>query len=253
GAGSTVRRSLGTGFEGMTYPERFLIVSTSAPLDEHLPDLDPVNYIADPEQWLFILRTPDSWRVLYPVSPDQPDAEALHPDVIEAQLQAVAPRPGGYEVLDKQLYPVHQRVAESFRSGNVALTGDAAHINSPIGGVGLNSGIHDAIDLSVRIGRIWDGETDRDRELATFAERRRAVALEYVQADTVRNTQRLKESDDSVRLANQEEMRSLAADPDRQRTYLRRVSLLESVRRFGIGALDGVSAGVCAVPSRQPS
>lgn len=235
GPRSTVRGALGVEFDGFTYPERFAITSTSVDLQELLPDLGHVNYVADPEQWLFILRTPESWRVVWPVPPGLSDDDARDPELLQSQLQAVAHRPGGYPVIDHQVYGVHQRVASSFRVGPVLLAGDAAHINSPIGGVGLNSGIHDAMDATRRIVRILHGDADPEPELDTYDRIRRTVAVEYVQADTQRNTDRLRERDESVRRRHQDDMRAIAADPERARAYIRRVSLLESVQRFGIG------------------
>jgi 3-(3-hydroxy-phenyl)propionate hydroxylase len=117
----------------------------------------------------------------------------------------------------------------------VLLAGDAAHINSPIGGVGLNSGIHDAMDAARRLVRIVHEGADAEAELATYDRVRRTVAVEYVQADTQRNTDRLREKEEAVRLRHQDDMRELAADPEKARAYIRRVSLLESVQRFGIG------------------
>ncbi|WP_046470070.1 FAD-dependent oxidoreductase [Allosalinactinospora lopnorensis] len=234
GPGSTVRQSLGIGFDGHTYPERFLIASTTVDLSGQIPGLADVNYVADPHQWLFILRTPESWRTVWPVPADQSAEEATRPDRLQEQLQGLAPYPGGYPIVDHQIYRVHQRVASTFRRGNVALIGDAAHINSPMGGVGLNSGIHDAVDIARRVVRIRAGD-DPEAELDAFAGIRRQVAVEYVQADTQRNTERLKETDERRRRAMHDEMRSIAADPDRSRDYMRRVSLLESVRRFGVG------------------
>jgi len=234
GPRSDVRRSLGVAFEGHTYAERFLIVSTPVDMREQLPGIAEVNYIADPEEWLFILRTPESWRVLWPVPADVPAEEATRPEVIQERLRGVAPRPGGYPIVDHQLYSVHQRVAGAFRRGRVFLIGDAAHINSPMGGVGLNSGIHDAVDLTRRLVRVGRGEAGEE-EFDAFAECRRRVALEYVQADTERNTQRMRERDETLRRRHQDELRAIAADPERARAWLRRVSLLESVRRCGIG------------------
>ncbi|WP_461035139.1 FAD-dependent oxidoreductase [Streptomyces mayteni] len=239
GAGSTVRGALGVAFTGFTYPERFLIASTSVDLAQVLPGIAEVNYVADPREWLFLLRTPESWRAVWPVPAEQSEAEALHEDTLRRQFQGVAPRAEGYPIIDRQLYRVHQRVAETFRVGDVLLVGDAAHINSPMGGVGLNSGIHDAVDLARRIGRIAGGGADADAELDAFAERRHRVAVEYVQADTQRNTERLMETDETRRRAAHDEMRAIAADPERARRYMRRVSLLESVRRFGIGLPPG--------------
>ncbi|MFI0350746.1 FAD-dependent oxidoreductase [Actinomadura sp. 9N407] len=235
GPRSTVRRSLGIDFAGYTYPERFLIVSTTVELQDLIPGLAHVNYIADPEQWLFVLRTPESWRVVLPVSPDEPIEEATAPGRLQETLQGMVAYPDGYPIVDYQAYNVHQRVAERFRRGNVLLAGDAAHINSPIGGVGLNSGIHDVMDAAERIARIRAGDGDPEAELAAYDAVRRHVAVEYVQADTQRNTERLRETEDAQRRATHDEMRAIAADPERARAYMRRVSLLESVRRFGIG------------------
>ncbi|WP_285572699.1 FAD-dependent oxidoreductase [Actinoallomurus iriomotensis] len=234
GPRSTVRRSLAIPFEGHTYTERFLIVSTPVDMREQLPGIAEVNYIADPDEWLFILRTPESWRVLWPVPARVPAEEATRPDVMQARLRGVAPRPEGYPIVDHQIYSVHQRVASTFRRGHAFLIGDAAHINSPMGGVGLNSGIHDAMDLTRRMVRVRRGEAGEE-EFDAFAECRRRIALEYVQADTERNTQRMRERDETLRRRNQAELRAIAADPGRARVWLRRVSLLESVRRFGIG------------------
>jgi 2-polyprenyl-6-methoxyphenol hydroxylase-like FAD-dependent oxidoreductase len=235
GPRSAVRTSLRIPFEGFTYPERFAITSTSVDLQALLPDLGHVNYVADPEQWLFILRTPESWRVVWPVPEGMSAEEATSPERLQAQLQRIAPYEPGYPVIDHQLYNVHQRVAQAMRVGPVLLAGDAAHINSPIGGVGLNSGIHDAMDAARRLTRIAHEGADAEAELATYDRVRRTVAVEYVQADTQRNTDRLREKDEAVRLQHQDDMRATAADPEKARAYIRRVSLLESVQRFGIG------------------
>jgi 3-(3-hydroxy-phenyl)propionate hydroxylase len=235
GPRSTVRRSLEIPFEGHTYTERFLIVSTPVDMRELLPGIAEVNYVADPEEWLFILRTPESCRVLWPVPAEVTAEQATRPEEMQARLQGVAPRAEDYPIIDHQIYSVHQRVAGAFRQGDAFLIGDAAHINSPVGGVGLNSGIHDAMDLTRRLVRIRAGGAETEAELDAFAECRRRIALEYVQADTERNTQRMRERDETLRRRNQAELASIAADPVRARAWLRRVSLLESVRRFGIG------------------
>jgi 2-polyprenyl-6-methoxyphenol hydroxylase-like FAD-dependent oxidoreductase len=205
---------------------------------ELIPGIANVNYISDPEQWVFLLRTPESWRAVYPVAATGPREEILAPAELQRELQKIAPLPGGYPILDAQIYNVHQRVASVFRVGAVALIGDAAHINSPLGGVGLNSGIHDGLDLAERLVRIRqgaDGSTDPDAELTAFAAVRRRVALEYIRADTHRNTERMKETDPELRARNQAELRVTAADPERAMAAMRRSSLLESVRRYGVG------------------
>jgi 2-polyprenyl-6-methoxyphenol hydroxylase-like FAD-dependent oxidoreductase len=243
---------LGIEFPGHTYPERFVIVSTSVDLRTVLPGIADVNYVADPGQWLFILHTPESWRVLYPVPAGESAAAATDPARMQEQLQAVAPLAGGYPIIDHQIYNVHQRVATTFRAGNIVIAGDAAHINSPIGGVGLNSGIHDVMDIAPRLTRIRAGETDPEAELTAYDSVRRRIAVEYVQADTHRNTERLKEADAARRRASHEEMRATAADPARARAYMRRVSLLESVRRFGVGRPPAEPTATATATAARP-
>lgn len=234
GAGSTVRKSLGIPFEGMTYPQRFLIVSVTEELDELIPGLAQVAYVADPEEWLFLLRTPDSWRVVLPVAAGESDEHATDIDVLRERLQGISPYPPGYGILDRQVYPVHQRVAETLHVERVILAGDAGHINSPLGGMGLNGGIHDAVDAAIRLARIWHGDSD-ESELVTYSARRRTVAIDYVRADTHRNTMMLAERDDEVRARNRQEMSAIAADPVRAKEWLMRASMLAAVREQGIG------------------
>jgi 2-polyprenyl-6-methoxyphenol hydroxylase-like FAD-dependent oxidoreductase len=234
GAASTVRGVLGVDFEGLTYPQRFMIVSVQERFDELIPGLAQVAYVADPEEWLFFLRTPESWRVVLPVPAEEDDETAQDPASILARLTAVAP--ADYHIVDRQLYGVHQRVAGRFRIGRALLLGDAAHINSPLGGMGLNSGIHDAVDAGIRLARVQYGDGDLEAELAAFEVRRRTVAVEYVRADTHRNTVMLAERDEDARARNRAEMAATAADPQRARAWLMRASLLAAVRAQGIGA-----------------
>ncbi len=242
GPSSAVRNALGIPFDGMTYPQRFLIASVEEEIDQLVPGIAHVAYISDPDEWLFLLRTPESWRVVMPVDSDAPDDELTRPDAVNAKLVGVAEVAGGYHLVDTQIYRVHQRVAGRFRSGRVVIMGDAAHINSPLGGLGLNSGIHDAIDFGLRMGRIArDGRADVEAELETYAGRRRRVALEFVQADTHRNTVMMQERDDVTRKANQAQLRAVAADPEGARAWLMRASLIAAVRTHGIGQPPGSS------------
>ena len=70
---------------------------------------------------------------------------------VQARMQSFFPSPAPYEIVHRNLYVTHQRVAETFRKGRVLLAGDAAHVNNPIGGMGLNVGIQDAVNLSDKL------------------------------------------------------------------------------------------------------
>jgi 2-polyprenyl-6-methoxyphenol hydroxylase-like FAD-dependent oxidoreductase len=223
GANSAVRRSLGIAFEGVTYPERFLVASTTHDFTEDMPDLAPVSYIYDPDDWGVLLRTPSHWRVLFPIDPDQSNEDALDPDHVEARLQGVVPLPQPYPVVHSTIYAVHQRVAATFGLGRVLLLGDAAHINNPLGGMGMNSGIHDAhaavqaVEYALRGG-------DPNRAVQTYSGVRRDAAILDVQKNTHKNYEEMRQADDQRRAA----MAETAADPRRARAHLRVTSMLAS-------------------------
>ncbi len=229
GAHSAVRGSLGIEHEGITYPQRFLVVSTPDELRDVLPDIALVNYVSDPGEWVVLLRTPDHWRVLFPVGPDEDADVATSPDALQARLQAVAPRSGPWRIAQHSLYEIHQRVATTFRDGRVLLAGDAAHLNNPLGGLGMNSGLLDAWSLSARLADVWHGRRGED-VLDEYAERRRRVALDVVDRETRANKARMEERDPQARAAHLDDQRDLAKDPERLRTHLRRVTLLDVAR-----------------------
>jgi len=130
----------------------------------------------------------------------------------------------------RNLYVTHQRVAETFRKGRVLL--------NPIGGMGLNGGIQDAVSLADKLVRIvLDGESERLLDLYDL--QRRTVAIEFVQEHTIANKKRLEAADPDVRKRNLDDLRATAADPERARQFLLRTSMIASQRRAeGIGLAD---------------
>src|SRR5690606_31976755 len=191
---------------GMTYAERFLILSTPFNYQKHLPDLSLVNYIWDPVEPLMLLRIPDVWRVMFTIPQTVDEASLNTPAAIQQRMRNVvgADDKTTFEVASVQSYRVHQRIAERFRDGRVMLIGDAAHINSPVGGLGLNSGIHDALDLAVRLDRVLSGGSES--ELDRFAQVRRAVALNVVRQLSHRNTRQMTEHVATKRQQNRFEL-----------------------------------------------
>jgi 3-(3-hydroxy-phenyl)propionate hydroxylase len=229
GARSAVRRSLGVEFEGFTYAELFLIASTDFPFENTLTDIAYVNYIADPLEWLVLLRVPGLWRVLVPAPENSDRAMLLSDDNLQAMLQRVVPRPEPYKIAHRSIYHVHQRVAKSFRHGRVLLAGDAAHVNNPLGGMGMNGGIQDAFNLADKLKAIWAGADDR--LLDRYDRQRRTVAVEAVQQQTHRNQQIISERDPETRKKSLDAMRKVAADKTSARDYMLRSSMIASMRR----------------------
>jgi 3-(3-hydroxy-phenyl)propionate hydroxylase len=231
GASSTVRKRLGVTFEGFTYPEKFLSIGSPLDYTAYLPGLANVSYISDPDEWCALVRVVGSWRVVFPTDPAASDDDLLADDHIDRLMRTFIPIRGSYEIFHRSIYRVHQRVAETFHHGRVVLAGDAAHLNNPLGGMGMNSGIHDAFNAVEKLARVLlDGE-DHEPLLAQYTRQRRMVAVEYVQASSIRNKRLLEEKDPAVRAERFAELRAIAADPVRARDYLRRSTLYESLER----------------------
>ena len=228
GAHSTVRQSLAIEFEGFTYPELFLIASTDFPFENTMTGIAYVNYIADPFEWLVLLRVPGLWRVLVPAPENATRGFLLSDESLQGVLQRVVQRAEPYAIAHRSLYHVHQRVAKDFRSGRVFLAGDAAHINNPLGGMGMNGGIQDAFNLVEKLAEVWAGADDR--MLDRYTRQRRTVAIEAVQQQTHRHQQIISERDPFVRKRSLDELRRIAADKSLAREYMLRSSMIASMR-----------------------
>jgi 2-polyprenyl-6-methoxyphenol hydroxylase-like FAD-dependent oxidoreductase len=133
-------------------------------------------------------------------------------------------------VRHKVIYRVHQRVASEWRVGRVLLAGDAAHLNNPLGAFGLNSGIHDAVNLAEKLGRVWRGESGAEL-LDLYVRQRRAACVEQVQAMSIRNKRLLEERDPSVQRARMEELVATANDPEQARAFLLESSMISGLRK----------------------
>ncbi len=239
GGRSTVRKALGIEFEGYTHPERFLILTTTFDIGREFPGCTR-NYLSDPEDWcaLFKVSGDDGqglWRVLSSTRLEQTEAELFDPRATEARLQKFIPKEGAYQIVHRNLYNVHQRVAASFRRGRVFLAGDAAHVNNPLGGLGLNFGIHDAVELTTLLGRVIRREA-ADDILELYDRHRRPLNIEFVQQQTIANKKRMEERDPAARARNFRDLAAIAADPVAHRAYLLRASLLQSVRERPLAA-----------------
>ena len=226
GASSAVRRSLGIEFEGFTWPDRLLVVSTPFDFFSVIPGLSSVSYVADPQRWYFLLQIPGLWRAMFLVNEDASDERVQTQEFAQSLMAGVVPGITNYEISHTTLYKVHQRVAKTFKLGRAFLVGDAAHINNPLGGMGMNGGIHDAVNLAARLAQVWHGQAPED-ELERYDRQRRLVTLETIQKQTIQNKKNLESSGDEFG----QSLRGIAADPARTRDYLLRVSMITSLAR----------------------
>jgi 3-(3-hydroxy-phenyl)propionate hydroxylase len=169
---------------------------------------------------------------VFPAKESETDEEAFSETSVGRRMRKLAKEHPMELLVHRNIYRVHQRVAKAFRAGRVFLAGDAAHVNNPVGGLGLNCGIHDAIELAQTLHLVASGQAGEDL-LDRYERRRRALNIEYVQQQTVANKKRLEERDPEVRQANFDELRRTAADPRQHKQFLMRTSLIESVRKAG--------------------
>jgi 3-(3-hydroxy-phenyl)propionate hydroxylase len=230
GARSVVRKELGIAFEGFTYDDRTLNIEVAYDFRQH--GYADRNYISDPQEWSNLFHwkgPPDRWRVHFPTDPRADENALMRPDVLQAQMQKFLPIGKPFDIVGSNLYIVHQRVADKFRVGRAILAGDSAHVNSPIGAMGMNSGIHDAINLADKLIAISHGEAD-DSVLDRYERQRRHVAVAHTQAQTIRNKRLLMEQDPLVRRRNHDELRRTAEDPELARKFLLRTALFESLK-----------------------
>ena len=232
GGRSQVRKSMNVAFDGFTWPERFLVLSTKYDFGPHGYAI--TNYIADPEEWcaLFKVPGPDGkglWRILFPAG-DATEAELFDEASVQRRIQGFNAKDGDYPIHHRNLYEVHQRVASSYRDGRLLVAGDAAHINNPLGGMGMNFGLHDAFNLADKMGKIWFENGSHDL-LDLYDRQRRTVAQEFLQRQTIENKKNIEQKDPVARQAFYDELRAIVADPARLRPYLVRVAMIEGIAR----------------------
>ena len=234
GGRSVVRKQSDIAFEGFTWPERFIVLTT--PFDfESAHGLCFRSYFADPDEWCNCFKVsadgpPGLWRTVYPANPDQSKQQLMSDAAVQARMQKFFPAQQPYEIVHRNLYVTHQRVAETFRKGRVLLAGDSAHVNNPIGGMGLNGGIQDAANLAEKLAAVLLDKAP-DALLDLYSLQRRTVATEYVQEQSIANKKRLEARDPETRRRNLDELREMAADRARARQFLLRTSMIASQRR----------------------
>ena len=229
GASSVIRITQGIEFPGLTFPELWLCTSTEFKFEDHFEDLAPIAYIADPDFWFVFVRVPGLWRLLLPSRLGETAESLVTDETVQDRMHQVCPKTGDYDTFHRTAYSVHQRVAETYRKGRVFLAGDSAHINNPLGGMGMNGGIHDAVNLSEKLVKVWNGEAN-ERELDLYDAQRRPIAIDYVQKTTIRNKQMLEETDPDARKSRHDEMRATVADPAKAREYLLQSSMISTLR-----------------------
>lgn len=237
GGRSPTRKTLGIAFEGFTYEERFLVLTT--PHDFETRGFRIRNYVLDPKQWCALFKVPHEgppglWRTVFPAAAngDGDGTATLSDDYVRTQIQGLEPSLTLDDIQHRNLYAVNQRVAAAFHAGRVFLAGDSAHVNNPLGGLGMNSGIHDAINLAGKLAAARDRPGDAEALFNAYTAERRGIARDYVQAQTIQNKKRLEARTPEARAAAMAELRATAEDPARHRAWVMNASLIKGLREL---------------------
>ena len=245
GGRSTVRKQAGIPFEGFTWPERFLVLTTTFDFEKELGYCYR-SYFADPEEWCNCFKVaaegpPGLWRTVFPANAEVSEESLLQDDVVHARLQRFFPKAEPYDIVHRNLYTTHQRVAATFRQGRVLLAGDSAHVNNSIGGMGLNGGLQDAANVSEKLAQVLMDNAP-DNMLDLYSMQRRTVCIEFVQEQSIANKKRLEAKEPAERAKNLDNLRKTAADPERARDFLRRGAMITMQRRAESITLEKVTA-----------
>lgn len=230
GANSTIRKWLGIEFDGFTYPERFLTLSTTFPIETRIPGLAKVNYVADAQEWCVLLRVPELWRVLVPAPDAESDAALLADATKDRVFAGLLGDATPVDTYHRTIYRVHQRVARQFRRGRVLLAGDSAHLNNPLGGFGMNSGVHDAWNLTGKLRAIINDAAAADPLLNRYERQRRTITQQFVQAQTISNKQMLEAAGADGPPPQERKLEALLSDTGQRRDYLLRQAMILSLR-----------------------
>ncbi len=233
GGRSVVRKSIGVSFEGFTWPERFNIIGVPFDFGAAM-GFRLRNYCAHPDRWVSLMKVPGEdfkgiWRCLFPAKSEESDEDVMSDEWIQARFAECLPDGAPYEIVHRNMYAVHQRVAGCFRVGRFMLAGDAAHVNNPIGGMGMNSGFQDGLNLADKLHQIWHGAAP-DPLLDRYDRQRRLTAIEYVQAQSIANKRTLEERDPEKRRQNLDNLRRVAEDPKQHYDFVRRSSLIAMLK-----------------------
>ena len=231
GANSVVRQAGGIKFEGMTYPERFLVASTSYKFEDFFENLSLVNYVSDPDEWCVLLKTSDLWRVLIPTPIDEDESLLLTDGFIQDRLHRLADNDDDFDIIHRTLYRVHQRVASSYQiRDRVLIAGDAAHVNNPLGGMGMNGGVQDAINLAEKLVKIIKHGGDRQDLLSLYNRQRRGICTQFIQEHTKRNKALMEATDEKTQVKRQAKFMKSSSDPDLAKAFVMETSMINCVR-----------------------
>ncbi len=226
GPRSPARIQLGISFPDVSvYEDRFLLIGTDINLQEIYPGIGSVAYFYDPDEWIICMELPGMTRTVFRIPPDADTTDLKSDESCRERLEKVVGPDYAYDIKVVNYYSVLQRAAETFRIGRVCLAGDAAHLNNPTGGQGLNSGAQDAAMLADALDRVLRGAPET--LLDEYSDTRRDYHRNMVQQKAAKNYSDLVLVDDKEREQRNAAMKEVAKDPKQAREYLLKASMLD--------------------------
>jgi len=217
GASSTVRKLIGIQYEGFTYERRFLTLGVvDHDFRQHYEGLGDVSYFFDPNEFVALIHNHLMWKIMLPLPEHITKTEDLTDAYIQERIRYFTGVDKTYNVVHKSVFNVHQRVAPRVFEGRVVLVGDSAHLNNPFGGMGMNSGIHDAYFLGKDIHRLLNDPDLSVRKTPETFQANRHAAIQEVQRRTIENEKAAAKKNES----QIEKLKRYAADEKLAKQYL---------------------------------
>jgi len=229
GGDSTVRACLGLPFPVGELSKASVTLVLNHPFHHDVEGLLGVNYAWTEDGFYSLMQIRDLWRFSFAPPLGLPAQEALAEPALQALLQTLFRGSAPFTILQSNHYTQGEHCMEAFRCGRVLFAGDAAHLNVPVGGMGMNGGIHDAFCLAANLAPVIRGADDA--LLDRYSRRRRTVTLEIVRRLSGRMYRWLRETDPSRRGAIWAEWQAIVGNPGRTREFLLDYTMIHSLQR----------------------
>ena len=239
GSHSAVRRALGIELDGFTYPYPTTVVATPFKFEDHFDGLAPVTYWSGPTGRLSMIRTPDIWRIAMTtplegvdISSDDSGSIAEPTEDFIVAIDLLLSRLPGVSLADLELkqyevYRSHQRIAREFSVDRVALAGDAAHLTTTNGGMGLNSGVQDAAALVKALEAAI--AQNSSGPISQYARERKEFCTNFLQPTTTTNHKTVDNPDYEARKSRLTELSADTNNPEIVKQVIARASMISEL------------------------
>jgi 3-(3-hydroxy-phenyl)propionate hydroxylase len=220
-------RLLGARLEGITWPSQYMVISTPYPIERHFDDFAHVTHVTTGFDWCWALRTASAWHVVTPIDNDhgETSASVAHGSAFERIFGI-----DNAGVLEqRRVYRVQQRVADRYNLGRVLLMGDGAHKNMPLGGRGLNAGVHDAWNLVEKLDGVINHGAGRGEALSLYDRQRRTPMQNFLTAQILRK--RIAFAGPGKQDYSEAALAAVVRDDAKRRSYLRDQAMIGASAR----------------------